>query len=250
MSEFVKNIVDLNEKEVIEILNSKIERREDPLEIMDEIKHSMKKIGEKFQNKEYFLPDLIMSGEILRQIFEILGPELKDTLKTMSAQGKVLLGTVQGDIHDIGKDVVKFMLESNGFEVLDLGVDVSPETFVESLNDFKPNILALSGFLTLAFDSMKNTIRKIKEAGLREFQKVEVYNITNGNRFTTYIITGEKGSRDVILNGAAARLGAIGDKLIIAAYALLDERELDSMNSIILLMKDNNEIEQIITGRL
>jgi aspartate 1-decarboxylase len=90
----------------------------------------------------------------------------------------------------------------------------------------------------------------IKEAGLREFQKVEVYNITNGNRFTTYIITGEKGSRDVILNGAAARLGAIGDKLIIAAYALLDERELDSMNSIILLMKDNNEIEQIITGRL
>ena len=90
----------------------------------------------------------------------------------------------------------------------------------------------------------------IKEAGLREFQKVEVYNINNGNRFTTYIITGEKGSRDVILNGAAARLGAIGDKLIIAAYALLDERELNSLNSIILLMKDNNEIEQIITGRL
>jgi len=90
----------------------------------------------------------------------------------------------------------------------------------------------------------------IKEAGLREFQKVEVYNINNGHRFSTYIITGEKGSGDVILNGAAARLGTIGDKLIIAAYALLDERELDSLNSIILLMKDNNEIEQVITGRL
>jgi aspartate 1-decarboxylase len=90
----------------------------------------------------------------------------------------------------------------------------------------------------------------IKEAGLREFQKVEVYNINNGNRFSTYVITGEKGSRDVILNGAAARLGTIGDKVIIAAYALLDERELDSLNSIILLMKDNNEIEKVITGRL
>jgi len=90
----------------------------------------------------------------------------------------------------------------------------------------------------------------IKEAGLREFQKVEVYNINNGSRFTTYVITGDKGSRDVILNGAAARLGAIGDKIIIAAYALLDERELDSLNSIILLMKDNNEIEKVITGRL
>ena len=90
----------------------------------------------------------------------------------------------------------------------------------------------------------------VKKAGLREFQKVEVYNINNGNRFSTYIITGKKGSKDVILNGAAAHLVAKGDKLIIAAYALIDERELDSLNSIILLMKDNNEIEKVITGRL
>lgn len=90
----------------------------------------------------------------------------------------------------------------------------------------------------------------MKEAGLREFQKVEIYNINNGNRFSTYIITGKKGSKDVILNGAGAHLVAKGDKLIIAAYALLDERELDSLNSVIILMNDNNEIEKVITGRL
>jgi aspartate 1-decarboxylase len=90
----------------------------------------------------------------------------------------------------------------------------------------------------------------MKVAGLREFQKVEIYNINNGNRFSTYIITGKKGSRDIILNGAAAHLVTKGDKLIIAAYALIDERELDSLNSVILLMKDNNEIGEVITGRL
>lgn len=90
----------------------------------------------------------------------------------------------------------------------------------------------------------------MKEARLREFQKVEIYNISTGNRFATYVIPGEKGSRVIALNGAAARLAAIGDKIIIAAYALLDERELNSLNSVILLMKDNNEIEKIIQGNL
>lgn len=90
----------------------------------------------------------------------------------------------------------------------------------------------------------------MKEAGIREFQKVEIYNVNSGNRFFTYVIAGEKGFRDVLVNSGAGHLATKGDKLIIAAYALLDERELDSLNSIILLMKDNNEIEKVITGRL
>ncbi len=90
----------------------------------------------------------------------------------------------------------------------------------------------------------------MKEARLREFQKVEIYNISTGHRFSTYVITGGKGSREISINGAAARLTAVGDKIIIAAYALLDERELNSLNSVILLMKDNNEIEKIIHGGL
>ena len=90
----------------------------------------------------------------------------------------------------------------------------------------------------------------MKESRIREFQKVEIHNLNNGNRFFTYVTAGEKGSGDVLVNSGAAHLAAKGDKLIIAAYALLDERELDSLNSVIILMNDNNEIEKVITGRL
>lgn len=90
----------------------------------------------------------------------------------------------------------------------------------------------------------------MKEARLREFQKVEIYNINNGHRLATYVISGRQGSKEITLNGAAARLAHRGDRIIIAAYALLDERELNSLNSVILLMKENNEIERIINGGL
>ena len=158
--DFVNEIVELNENNVNELVKKRLENNEDPLKIMDDVKKAMKIIGDKFNNKEYFLPELIMSGEILRQIFEALGPKLKDAQSTEKKKGKVLLGTVAGDIHDIGKDVVKFMLDVNGFDVLDLGVDVPHEKFIESLKEFKPKVLALSGFLTLAFDSMKEIIQK------------------------------------------------------------------------------------------
>jgi aspartate 1-decarboxylase len=90
----------------------------------------------------------------------------------------------------------------------------------------------------------------IKKAGLREFQKVEIYNITNGNRFSTYIIAAESGSREIVLNGAAAHQVTSGDRIIIAAYALLDERELNSLNATILLMDEKNGIERMISGKL
>lgn len=90
----------------------------------------------------------------------------------------------------------------------------------------------------------------LEKARLREFQKVEIYNISNGLRFSTYVITGQKGSGEITLNGAAARMVSKGDKIIIAAYALLDERELDSLSSVILLMTDDNKIERIINGKL
>ncbi|MCK5055496.1 MAG: aspartate 1-decarboxylase [Candidatus Aminicenantes bacterium] len=90
----------------------------------------------------------------------------------------------------------------------------------------------------------------MEKARLRQFQKVEIYNISNGSRFSTYVITGESGAGEIELNGAAARMVSLGDKIIIAAYALLDERELNSLNSVILIMKENNEVERVITGKL
>lgn len=185
--DFISEIVELNEKKVEELVKERINSNEDPLKIMDDVKEAMKIIGDKFSNKEYFLPELIMSGEILRQIFELLGPKLKEGQTSENKKGKVLLGTVAGDIHDIGKDVVKFMLDANGFDVLDLGVDVPAEKFVESLKEFKPQVLALSGFLTLAYDSMKEIIQKLETAGLRNSVKIMIGGGTVDERIVDFV---------------------------------------------------------------
>ncbi|MBD3196631.1 MAG: methionine synthase [Candidatus Lokiarchaeota archaeon] len=187
MSSFINKIVDLEENEVQEILEEKLQKNEDPLKIMDEVKEAMKLIGDRYQNKEYFLPDLIMSGEILRDVFEKLAPLLKDKQKEEIKKGKVLLGTVKGDIHDIGKDVVKFMLDANGFDVLDLGVDVAADTFIENLKEFQPQVLALSGFLTLAFDSMKEIIAKLEDQGLRDSVKIMIGGGTIDESIVQYV---------------------------------------------------------------
>ncbi|MFX1575188.1 MAG: B12-binding domain-containing protein [Promethearchaeota archaeon] len=187
MSNFIDEIVKLNENRVLELLKERLASNDEPLSIMEDVKVAMKNIGDRFQNKEYFLPDLIMSGEILRQIFEELGPKLKEVQSFEKKKGKVLLGTVAGDIHDIGKDVVKFMLEANGFEVLDLGIDVPANMFIKNLKEFKPGILALSGFLTLAFDSMKEIIQKIIEAGLRDTVKIMIGGGTLDETIVEYV---------------------------------------------------------------
>ncbi len=172
-----KNLVDLivslDEKEAVELARKKVEEGEDPLKILDEVRTAMARVGDKFENKEFFLPDLIMSGEILRQITEILEPKLKAGGE-VKRLGKVVLGTVFGDIHDIGKDVVKFIMDANGFDVVDLGVDVPKEKFLEAIKGENPEIVALSGFLTLAYDSMKETIEEINEAGLRDKIKIMI----------------------------------------------------------------------------
>ena len=185
--DFINEIVELNEDNVNKQLEARLQNNEDPLKIMDDVKEAMKIIGDKFSIKEYFLPELIMSGEILRQVFEVIGPKLKETQTSEKKKGKVLLGTVAGDIHDIGKDVVNFMLDANGFDVLDLGVDVPADKFIESLKEFKPQVLALSGFLTLAFDSMKEIIEKLKATGLRDSVKIMIGGGTVDERIVEYV---------------------------------------------------------------
>ncbi len=173
LNDLVDLIVSLDEKGAVELVRSMIEKDVDPLKILEQVRTAMAKVGEKFEKNEFFLPDLIMSGEILRQITEIVKPKIKSNanIKTL---GKVVLGTVSGDIHDIGKDIVKFMLDANGFEVIDLGVDVAKEKFVEKIKESDAKILALSGFLTLSYDSMKETIAEIKRAGLRDKIKIMI----------------------------------------------------------------------------
>jgi 5-methyltetrahydrofolate--homocysteine methyltransferase len=135
----------------------------------------MKIVGERFADSTYFIPDLVFSGEILKRITEILEPHIKAGKGVETEKiGKVIIGTVKGDIHDIGKDMVVFMLEINGFEVIDLGIDVPEQKFVDAIKESGSTVVGLSGFLTLAFESMKETIEAFRAAGLRDQIKVMI----------------------------------------------------------------------------
>jgi 5-methyltetrahydrofolate--homocysteine methyltransferase len=131
-------------------------------------------IGDRYDAGEYFLPELILAGDMMKQLGELVKPMLGDNVKQGKHLGRVVIGTVAGDIHDIGKDVVTFMLDANNFEVHDLGVDVSETTFVEKVKSLQPDVVGLSGFLTLAFDQMKATIDAIGKAGVREQIKIMI----------------------------------------------------------------------------
>ena len=130
-------------------------------------------MGQRFADSEYFIADLVYSGEILRGITDMVKPNPAKAAEVKRV-GKVVIGTVAGDIHDIGKNIVVFMLDVNGFEVYDLGVDVPAQKFVDKIRESGAPIVGLSGFLTLAYDSMKQTIEAIKNAGLRDTVKVMI----------------------------------------------------------------------------
>jgi 5-methyltetrahydrofolate--homocysteine methyltransferase len=165
--ELTKAIADLEENEALRLTREKLDSGEDPQLILEESRKGMETIGKRFSDGTYFLLELMYSAEILKEITEIVKPKLGKEVQT-ERLGKCIIGTVAGDIHDIGKDIVVFMLDVNGFEVYDLGVDVPPQTFVEKIKETGAPIVGLSGFLTLAFDSMKETVDAIKAAGLRD----------------------------------------------------------------------------------
>jgi 5-methyltetrahydrofolate--homocysteine methyltransferase len=171
--DLVNTLADLKEQEVIKIVENRLKANEDPLKIMDDARKGMEIVGKRFASSEYFVPDLVYSGEILRTVTEMVKPKLSKGVE-IKRVGKVVFGTVAGDIHDIGKDIVVFMLDVNGFEVYDLGIDVPAQKFVDKIKETGAPVVGLSGFLTLAFDSMKQTIEAIKAAGLRDKVKIMI----------------------------------------------------------------------------
>jgi 5-methyltetrahydrofolate--homocysteine methyltransferase len=130
----------------------------------------MEIVGEKYERNEYFLAELIMAGEVMKEGMKVLEPYLKSG--EMKKIGKVVIGTVRGDLHDIGKNIVATLLSAAGFEVIDLGVDVSPEKFVEAVKEHNPNIVGMSALLTTTMIEMENVIKALKEAGLRDRVKI------------------------------------------------------------------------------
>lgn len=170
-----KAIVEMREDEALALAKDKLDAGADPLEMVDLFRKAVEEVGDRYEKGEYFLPELMMTGQIMKQLAELtkdkISAESTDSSKKL---GKVLIGTVKGDIHDIGKNIVTFMLDANGFEVKDLGVDVTPENFIEAIKDFKPQIVGLSALLTLAFDPMKETVEAVEKAGLRNDVKIMV----------------------------------------------------------------------------
>ncbi|MEM2273524.1 MAG: corrinoid protein [Candidatus Bathyarchaeia archaeon] len=127
-------------------------------------------VGEKYEREEYYLAELVVAGEIIKEGMKVLEPHLKSG--EAKKIGKVAIGTVRGDLHDIGKNIVATLLRAAGFDVIDLGVDVPPERFIEAAKEHKPDIIAMSALLTTTMDEMENVIKALKEAGLRDKVKV------------------------------------------------------------------------------
>lgn len=164
-------MADLKEEEVFKLLNERIDAGEDPFKILEVARAAMAIVGDRFARGEYFIPDLVYSGEILKEVSSLVKLKLSGTTE-IKRIGKFILGTVAGDIHNIGKDIVAFMFDVNGFEVYDLGIDVPVQKFVDTIKETDAPIVGLSGFLTLAFDAMKETINAIQAAGLRDKVKI------------------------------------------------------------------------------
>lgn len=171
--DLVKLLADLKEKEALNLVQERLDAGDEPMDILQEARKAMEIVGKRYDECTYFIPDLVYSGKILEAITEMVKVRIPKTSDTKSS-GKVLMGTVAGDIHDIGKNIVTFLLDVNGFHVLDLGVDVPAHKFVEAIKEFEPDVVGLSCLLTLAFDSMKETILTIKEAGLRDKVKIMI----------------------------------------------------------------------------
>lgn len=169
-------LADMNEDDALALAKKMLlEQHKDPLRVLELCRMAMDIVGQRFESGEYFLPELVLAGEMLENVGAIAKPLIKTAPDAeKKAQSKVLIGTVHGDLHDIGKNIVSFMLDINGFEVRDIGIDVPVAKFIDEINDFKPDVVGLSGFLTLAFDSMKETIEAFDQAGMRERFKVMI----------------------------------------------------------------------------
>lgn len=174
--QLVEWLSDMNEDDAVALAKRMLlEENANPMRVLELCRAAMDIVGKRFEEGEYFLPELVLAGEMLENIGAIAKPLIKTAPgEEQKKLGKVLIGTVHGDLHDIGKNIVSFMLDINGFEVKDIGVDVPVKTFIDEINTYNPDVVGLSGFLTLAFDSMKETIAAFEKEGMRSKFKIMI----------------------------------------------------------------------------
>ena len=181
----VNAIADMNEDEALALTREMLDAGTAPAQILEDCRTAMEVVGKRFEQGQYFIPELILAGEMLKSISAEVKPRMQGSVDAKKG-ARVLVGTVKGDIHDIGKDIVLFMLDVNGFDVTDLGVDVPPEAFVETVKKLRPQVVALSGFLTLSYTSMKETVEALQAAGLHSGVKIMVGGGTVDEQVCTY----------------------------------------------------------------
>ena len=157
-------ISDLEEVTALALVRQQLEAGDDPLLVIEDCQEGMRQVGLRYERREYYLAGLVMAGEIFSQVMELLRPAVKRQTSGRDS-GCILLGTVQGDIHDLGKNIVSMLLSCHNFAVHDLGVDVSPGTFVEQAAWVQPNMVGLSGLLTSAYDAMQETVTLLRAEG-------------------------------------------------------------------------------------
>ncbi len=175
--ELIARLADLEEDEVLAIVRRRVASGADPLRIVQECEQGVREVGERYARREYYIAGLIMGGEIFREVVAIVEPLFQGGAIRRTS-GKVLLGTVKGDIHDIGKNLVHILLRCHGFTVQDLGVDVAPSEFAAAVRETRPDIVGLSGLLTVAYDTMRETVAVLRSE------------ITDGQRVPPIIIGG------------------------------------------------------------
>jgi methanogenic corrinoid protein MtbC1 len=180
----IASVSDLKESEVLELVRRRLQDADNPLAIVEDCQEGLRQVGVRYEQKEYFLAGLIMAGEIFREVMELVQPVIEEQL-TGSESGAILLGTVQGDIHDIGKNNLNMLLTCYGFTVHDLGVDVSPAEFLLQAVQLKPDIIGLSGLLTSSYDAMRETIRLIRSTGDSTLTSISI--IIGGNQLNEQV---------------------------------------------------------------
>jgi methanogenic corrinoid protein MtbC1 len=162
--ELIRCVAGLQEDESLALVRVRLQNNDDPLEIVEDCQEGLRQVGERYERREYYLAGLIMAGEIFRQVMELLAPLIQVRFKGHES-GVILLGTVAGDIHDIGKNSLSLLLTSYGFTVHDLGVDVPAADFLAAATVHRPDLIGLSGLLTSSYDRMRETIRLIRTVG-------------------------------------------------------------------------------------
>jgi len=172
-SDLATAIIELRRDEVLAEVKRRTAEGQDPLRILEECRQGMTTVGECFQKGDYFLAELMLSAEIFKEAMAILQPQLAKS-RPNKPLAKVVLATLKGDIHNLGKDIMAILLEAHGFEVHDLGVDVPPSLVLAKVKEIRPQFVGFSALITTAFPNMREAVEMMSEAGLRQEVKVMI----------------------------------------------------------------------------